>query len=123
MNRKFLLTALGYAILGIALGIYMAKTQNHRQHVTHAHILLIGFVLSFAYAVIHKLWLDGVSGILPAIQFWAHQLGTAGVIIGLFLLYGDMAPEPVVGPILGIFSVAVLISVICMKIMVVRRPA
>ena len=55
MDRKFVLTGLGYAILGLLLGIYMAASKNHGQLVAHAHIILVGFVVSFVYGVCHKL--------------------------------------------------------------------
>ena len=48
MDRRFVLTAFGDAILGLALGIYMAASKNHGQHVTHAHFMLIG-VFAFFY--------------------------------------------------------------------------
>ena len=46
MDRKYVLTGLGYALLGLLLGIHMAATKNHGQLVTHAHIMLLGFVVS-----------------------------------------------------------------------------
>lgn len=42
MERKFVLTGLGYAILGLVLGLFMAASKNHQQLVTHAYIMLIG---------------------------------------------------------------------------------
>ena len=57
LDRKYLVFALVYAILGMSLGIFMAASHNHGQFVTHAHLLLIGFVVSLIYGVIHKLWL------------------------------------------------------------------
>ena len=42
MDRKFVISALCYAMLGMLLGIYMAATQDHGQFVTHAHIMLVG---------------------------------------------------------------------------------
>lgn len=47
MARKFILTAFGYAILGLLLGIYMVASKNHGQYVTHTHFMLVGFLLSF----------------------------------------------------------------------------
>jgi membrane protein DedA with SNARE-associated domain len=58
LDKSFLMWALSYAAAGLALGIYMAATHNHGELVTHAHILLIGFVLSLVYGIIHKLWLQ-----------------------------------------------------------------
>lgn len=55
MDRKFIISALCYAILGMCLGIYMAKSGVHGHRVTHAHIMLAGFVVSFIYGLCHKL--------------------------------------------------------------------
>ncbi len=120
MDRKFVLTGLGYAILGLVLGLFMAATKNHQQLVTHAHIMLVGFVISMVYAMMHKLWLTEAAAKLAKVQYVLHQLGTAGMSIGLFLLYGNLAPESVVGPILGIFSVLVLIAMLLMKVMYLK---
>lgn len=119
MDRKFVLTGLGYAILGLVLGLFMAATKNHQQLVTHAHIMLVGFVISMVYAMMHKLWLTQAAA-MAKVQYILHQLGTAGMSIGLFLLYGNLAPESVVGPILGIFSVLVLIAMLLMKVMYLK---
>jgi hypothetical protein len=120
MDRKYVTTALGYGLLGMLLGIYMAASKNHIQHVTHAHILLIGFVVSFIYAVIYKLWLTGSTGMIGKVQYWAHQVGTAVIVIGLFLLYGGYAPESALGPVLGIASLAVLTGILLMKVMYLK---
>lgn len=120
MDRKFLMTAFGYAIVGLVLGIYMAESQNHGQLVTHAHIMLLGFVVSFVYAVCHKLWLVGGTGRMGTVQFWLHQFGTLGLAVGLFLLYGRLMPLEQVGPIFGIFSTTSLVALILMKVMLIR---
>ena len=57
MDRRFVLTGLGFGILGMILGIWMAASHNHSQMPTHAHIMLVGLVLSFIYGVCHRLWL------------------------------------------------------------------
>lgn len=120
MERKFLFTAFGYAIIGLVLGIYMAATRNHGQMVAHAHIMLLGFVVSFVYAVCHRLWLPGMTGGLATAQFWTHQFGALGLTTGLFLLYGRFLPPQQVGPVLGIFSITALISLILMKVMLIK---
>jgi hypothetical protein len=120
MDRKFLLSAFGYALIGVLLGIAMAHSKNHGQFVTHAHIMLLGFVVSFIYAVCHKLWLHNPSPKLVQFQYYAHQIGTAGLVIGLFLMYGGMVAESIVGPILGVASILVLFGVILMKVMIIK---
>src|SRR5215469_6262525 len=119
-DRKYLIWALGYAAVGISLGLYMAAAQNHGELVTHAHILLIGFVLSLVYGIIHKLWLDKPNRTVANIQFGVHQAAAAVVSVGLFLLYGGMVPESTLGPILGVASAGVLLAMLLMVYMVMR---
>ena len=120
MDRKYVITALGYAILGLALGIYMAASKNHGQLVTHAHIMLLGFVVSFIYGLCHKLWLNNTTSKLAKMQFYLHQAGTSVLLVSLFLLYGRFADPEKLDPILGVSSVIVLISLIMMKILFIR---
>lgn len=120
MDRKFVLTALLYAVLGMILGMVMAASKNHGQMTTHAHIILVGFVVSLIYALCHKLWLDNVSSFLAKGQFYIHQLGAAGMSVGLFFLYGGLVPAGVIDPVLAISSLLVLVGMVLMAIMFVK---
>lgn len=119
-DRLYLVTALVYALAGMSLGIMMAATQNHGQHVTHAHILLVGFVVSFAYAVVHKLWLARATGAVGAVQFGLHQAGSLVMVVSLFLLYGGRVPLETLEPVLASASIAVLLGMITMLAMVLK---
>lgn len=112
MDRKFILTAFGYAILGLLLGIYMAASKNHGQYVTHAHIMLIGFLLSFVYGLCHKLWLNNSTSKLAIAQFYVHQIGSFVVLLGLFLLYGQFVALETIDPILAAASITVFVGVV-----------
>ncbi|MFL6713287.1 MAG: TonB-dependent receptor, partial [Sulfurifustis sp.] len=112
--------ALSYAVVGMGLGIFMAASHNHAEHVTHAHILLVGFVLSLIYGVIHKLWLTPKARRLATTQFVLHHAGAVTLFVGLFMLYGDIVPESQIDPILGIASITVLVGVLLMMYMVVK---
>ena len=120
LDRRFLIWALGYATVGMSLGLYMAASDNHGELVTHTHILLVGFVLSLIYGIIHKLWLDKPNRALANTQFVIHQAAAAAVSVGLFLLYGGIVPESTLGPILGVASAGVLLGMILMLYMVMR---
>ena len=122
-DRQYVLWGLGYAVLGMCLGIYMAASGNHGELVTHAHILLVGFVISFVYALIHRLWLAEPSRLVARTQFVLHQLSALVLFSGLALLYGGVLPDSTLGPILGTASVGVLAGVLLMIYMVLRSPA
>ena len=120
LDKRFLIWGLSFAAVGLALGIYMAATHNHGQLVTHAHILLIGFVLSFVYGIIHRLWLENPSRPIANVQFVVHQAAAVTISVGLFLLYGNVVSEPTLGPILGVASAGVLLGMLLMLYMAVR---
>lgn len=122
-DRKYVIWALSYAAVGLVLGIYMAASHNHAELVAHAHILLIGFVVSFIYAIIHKLWLRQPNRAIANIQFVLHQAAALTVSLGLFLLYGSMLPPATLDPILGIGSAGVLAALLLMLYMVVTFGA
>ncbi len=120
MDRKFIFTSLMYAIIGLALGIFMAASKDHGHLVTHTHILLIGFVVSFIYGLCHKLWLNNLISKLSVTQFYIHQIGTLGVVIGLFLYYGNFVSLETIDPFLALFSITVFIGMILMTILFIR---
>jgi hypothetical protein len=122
MDRKYLVWSLAYVAVGMGLGIYQAATHNHAQYDTHAHVLLVGFAISFLYAVIHRLWLGEQVAWLARTQFVLHQAGAVVMSAGLFMMYGSFAPAAQLAPILGLSSIAVFIAALMMIFMVLRQP-
>ncbi|MDR3429230.1 MULTISPECIES: hypothetical protein [Silvimonas] len=122
-DKKYLICSLAYVAFGMCIGIYMGASQNHSQFVAHAHILLVGFVLSFIYGIIHKLWLHQPDRRISQAQFVLHQIAAISMFTGLLLLYGGVLPEAVLGPILGIASVGVLVSALLMIYLVFKFSA
>lgn len=119
-DRKYLIWALGYAVAGMCVGLYMAESGNHGQLVAHAHVLLIGFAVSFFYALIHKLWLPQPGRNLALVQFVLHQAAAFVVSLGLLLIYGGVVPESTIGPVVGMAAAGVLAGVLLMLYMVVK---
>ena len=120
IDRRFVIWGLCYAAAGMMLGIYMAASGNHAQLTTHAHILLIGFVVSFVYGLIHRLWLHEPGRGIANLQFLVHQVAALMAVTGLFLFYGGFASEAKLAPLLGTGSVGVLLGMLLMLYMVIR---
>jgi hypothetical protein len=119
-DRKYLVWALGYAVVGMGVGIYMAASKNHAEFVAHAHILLVGFVVSLVYGLIHRLWLHQPRNAVARAQFLLHQAATVVLLAGLLLLYGNGASEELLEPFLGIGAIGVLLAMLLMIFMVIR---
>lgn len=123
LDRKYLVWAMGYAAVGMCLGIFMAATHDSEQIEAHSHTLLIGFVFSLGYGVIHKLWLAKPRQAIAGIQYIFHQAGALTMAVGLFLLYGDMLSDALLEPILGIASFAVLGGAVLMAYLIIKEDA
>jgi len=122
IDRKFLLCSLAYAVFGIGVGIYMAASKNHTELVAHAHILLVGFLMSFVYGLIYKLWVSAEIRSIANIQFYMHQLSALVMLAGLLLFYGGLFREAL-DPILAVSSLGVFGSALLMSYLVIRFPA
>ena len=64
--RGFLATALIYGIVGIVAGLVMAITEDHSQLPTHAHIMVIGWISFFMFALFYDRFEERVSGLWSA---------------------------------------------------------
>ena len=121
LDRKFLLCALAYSVVGICVGIYMAASKNYGQSIAHAHILLVGFVVSFIYGLIHKLWIAAESIVTAKVQFYLHQASALVMGGGLLLFYGGFFQE-ILDPILAASAFGILGGALLMVYLVIKFP-
>ena len=56
--RLFFILAIAYAILGMLLGLHMAIGQDHTQMPTHAHTMVLGWLMSAVFAFFYHLFPD-----------------------------------------------------------------
>lgn len=119
-DRINLLLGLVWLIAGMGLGEHMGRVGDHGQHVTHAHIMLLGGVLPILFALIYR-GFGLVQGLIAWLQTILHHAGAAIMIVALYMLYGALAPESTLGPILGITALLVIVSVILVLFQAVRN--
>jgi len=114
MDRKYIISALLYALVGLIFGSFMAATHSHAHRVTHAHIMLLGFVTTFIYAICYKLWIKNALTKVALLQFIFHQLGTLLMLLGLFLIYGQIISLEEIEPIMAFSAIAVIVAMVLM---------
>jgi len=119
IDGLFLRTAVVYAIAGMALGIFMAISEDHSQMPTHAHMNLLGWVSMALYAVVYRVWPEAARSPLAPWHFWIANLGAVVVTIGVA---GIMAGhEERFGPIAGVGSILSLIGMLIFAVIVYTR--
>ncbi len=110
LAARFIRLSVLYAILGMALGIYMAASMDHSQMPTHAHLNLLGFVSMFLFGIFYKLYPVAAEGKLPALHFWTSNVGMIGLVIGVAVIYsGNMELGE---RLASVFSIIVIVAML-----------
>lgn len=103
--RLFITSAVLFALAGLALGLHMAISGNHGQHVTHAHIMLAGWVSLALMGFFYHFFPALNASALAKAQFWITALSAALMCVSLFFLYGG---NPAIEPGAAIGSIGFL---------------
>lgn len=116
IERIHLTLGLVWLLVGMTLGQIMGESGDHGQLPTHAHIMLVGGVLSILWAILYRAFAFK-QGILAWVQTIAHQLGAIGMVYSLFNMFGGGQPNmALLGPMIGISGLLVMISVLLILI-------
>lgn len=93
--RLFLTLAIVYGIFGMLLGLAMAISDDHTQHVTHAHIMLAGWVTTALFAFFYHLFPALNARAIATAHFWLQTVSTVVMLGSLYMLYsGNIAFNP-----------------------------
>ena len=112
VSRNFMLLGSAFLIIGIAIGMYMGGSGDHSLGLSHAHINLLGFVLSAVFALTYKAYPAMVEGRLASIHFWLHLVGAVAVNLLLFLMLSGIITEAAMVPLAPISELLVLLGVL-----------
>lgn len=120
VTRNFALIGTTYLIIGILFGMYMGGSGDHSFAPLHAHLNLLGFVLSMVFAVTYHLF-PAMSGRLANIHFWLHSVGSVVLLVMLFMLFSGSITEASMAPVAPIAELLVLVGVILFAVGVVKH--
>lgn len=121
VSRNFLLLGSAFLIVGIVMGMYMGGSGNHALAISHAHINLLGFVLSAVFALTYKAYPAMAAGRMASIHFWLHFVGAIMVNLLVFLLLAEFITEAAMVPIAPISELLVLLGVLAFGWNVLRN--
>lgn len=107
------LSAAAYALAGMALGIFMAASQDHTFATAHAHLNLLGWVsLGLIGLYYHQVPEAAASG-LARIQASLATLGLWLLIPGIAMAHLGMSEGPAVaGSLVTILSMALFVLIV-----------
>lgn len=95
--KLYFRTAIIFLIIGIAMGLNMAISQDHSAIGAHAHANLLGWVTMAIFGGYHALNPAKAERRIAMIQYVVYTAGVALMVPALYLmLTGNPAMEPVV---------------------------
>ncbi|WP_075217988.1 hypothetical protein [Mongoliimonas terrestris] len=119
VSNLFFKSGAVFLLAGMATGIGMSASHNHAIAPAHAHLILLGFVLSVGYGTYFALVPEKAVGLVPKAIWGLH---TAAIVVFFpalsFLLLGNTALEPLV----ALASIAAFVAAILFAV-TVFRPA
>jgi len=123
LAARFFGSAIGYAVLGMTLGLIMGMSHDHGQMPTHAHLLVVGWVSFAVFGIFYHLLPAAAASRLAVAHFWLAQVSLVVLIMGLFLLFGGQpSAEPVVAlASLGLLASMILFAVVAFPFIKVAR--
>jgi len=96
--RNFFILALIYAICGMLLGLYMGLSQDHTQMPTHAHAMVLGWLMSGFFAFFYHFFPEIGRSWLARVHFWFTAAAGIVLLVSLyFVVGGNTQLEPVTG--------------------------
>lgn len=123
--KLYFRTAIIFLIIGIAMGLNMAISQDHSAIGAHAHCNLLGWVTMAIFGGYHALNPTKAERRIAMIQYVVYTAGVALMVPALYLmLTGNPEMEPVVGIASMItFAGVLLFAVIIFSGETAARPA
>ena len=115
--RNFFTLAVIYSLVGMTLGLSMAMSHDHSQLPTHAHIMVVGWLMSAVFAVFYHLMPVARASRLATVHFWVAAISSLGMLTGLFVLYGG---NPVIEPVLGVSAMAYFAATVLFAFIALR---
>ncbi|MFB5664257.1 hypothetical protein [Alteribacillus sp. HJP-4] len=90
MNRTVFLmrTAAIYALIGIFMGSHMAGAGSYALRPIHAHILVVGWLSLFAFAVFYRTVPIPAASKLAKVHVGSALIGSIGLTSGMWLYNG-----------------------------------
>ncbi|HLR75380.1 MAG TPA: hypothetical protein VK077_08905 [Virgibacillus sp.] len=91
-----------FALLGAFLGSHMAGSGGFQFKSLHAHILVVGWLTLFAWAVYYKVFTPAKT-FIATLHVWTAIIGSIGLTSGIWLYY--VKPFDIAGPFPLIFFI------------------
>ena len=118
LARLFFKTAIVFLIVGIAMGLQMAISEDHNVIGAHAHANLLGWVTMALFGTYYAFNPAKAETRFAKIQYWAYTAGVVVIVPSLYLLY---LGYPAVEPLTAVSSLVILLGVLMFAVVIYSK--
>jgi hypothetical protein len=86
MGARWIKLAVLYLVIGIGVGLFMSSTLQLNWASAHAHVNLVGFVVTAMFGVIYSVYPGAGNNALGKLHFWLHNIGVPIFLVSTFLV-------------------------------------
>jgi len=109
LSQRWILAAITYFVIGVGIAVYMGASGNHTLFTVHSHVSLLGWASMGLTGLLYRAFPAAAQTRLAKWHFWLYQLAVPVLLLAVAALYSG---AKVAGPVAGVASVAVLVSVL-----------
>ena len=111
LTRNYILLGLIWLVAGMSFGIWLGATNQTNYANSHAHMNLLGFVVSVLFGLIHWAYPGLSKSRLAKPQFLIYQTGALVLVIGKIMIDGNGTENPalMVGALVTIIGAALML--------------
>jgi hypothetical protein len=105
----WLMMAVVYLVVGVGFGVYMGASGDHSLYTVHSHIGLLGWTSMGLMGLLYRAVPEAARTRPAAWHFWLYQIAVPVMLVAVACVRSGVSKA---GPIAGISSVAILVSVL-----------
>lgn len=109
LSRRWFLAAITYFVVGVGLAVYMGASGNHTMFTVHSHMTLLGWASMGLTGLLYRAFPAAAQTRLAGWHFWLYQLAVPVMLLAVAAAHSGAEGA---GPIAGVASVVVLVSVL-----------
>ena len=121
ISRAFFILGAIWILVGIPIGMYMGPSQDLALVPLHAHINLVGFVLSTLFGLVYHARPVMAQHLLGRAHFWLHLVGGLILLPVLYLMLSGRMSEAAAGPIMAAGEGLILLGLIGYLVNLIRN--
>ena len=96
IDETYFLLSLLWLIAGMVFGIWLGATEHFKFAESHAHMALVGFVVSAIFGMMYRFYPAMKQSGLAAWQLWVYQIGAVVLVAGKITVDAGGSPTLVI---------------------------